>query len=304
MESDWRQELDSGALLPRPKLRAEVTHAEVPPSSHCGRALRDPAPHRQRWTWILSKHRGWGSYQYDPKNDVLRATATPVDAPDTEFLTYGFDDRRIDSATAFLQWEKKRVSFRLEVPDVYGVYVEQMRTELEGWPGFNYQNWQTAAQFCADHKINLQEALVWAERALREPFRGAAMGHEDFSTLETKAAVLDALGRSAEADTVMEKALRVPGTDAFALYRYGSRTLAAGKNVAALEIFMVNRVRHPEERFWTHLGLARGYTAVGDKPNAIRSWETALANLPPSQMGSLPRMKSALAALRSGRSGA
>ena len=62
-------------------------------------------------------------------------------------------------------------------------YVAQMRKELEGWPGFNYQNWQKAAQFCADSKINLDEALGWAEKAISDPFRGAAIGHEDFSTL-------------------------------------------------------------------------------------------------------------------------
>jgi len=171
------------------------------------------------WTWIFSDQPGWGSYQYDPKHDVLKVSASPRDAPYTEFLTYGFDERRADSAVAFLQWEKKRVALKIEVPDVNELYVAQMRKELRGWPGLNYQNWQTAAQFCADHQINLEEALVWADRAIREPFRAAAMGVEDFSTLETKAAVLEALGRASEADTVMETALRFPATSAFQIYQ-------------------------------------------------------------------------------------
>src|SRR5947199_10275593 len=49
------------------------------------------------WQWIFSNHLGWGSYQYDPKDDALRVPATPQDAPFAEFLTYGFDERRPDS---------------------------------------------------------------------------------------------------------------------------------------------------------------------------------------------------------------
>src|SRR6185312_8127309 len=113
------------------------------------------------WTWIFSNQStGWGSFQYDPKNDALRVDVKPEDAAYTEFLTYGFDERRPESAIAFLQWEKKRIPFKIEVPNVTQLYVDQIRKDLLSWPGFNHQNWQTAAQFCADNKINLEEALV------------------------------------------------------------------------------------------------------------------------------------------------
>ena len=75
-----------------------------------------------------------------------------------------------------------------------------MREDLLSWPGFNYQNWQNAAQFCADNKINLEEALVWADKVIHEPFRGATIGVANFSTMSTKASVLDAMGGSSEAD--------------------------------------------------------------------------------------------------------
>src|SRR5206468_1403486 len=123
------------------------------------------------WTWIFSKQSyGWGSFQYDAKNDVLRVETKPQDAPFTEFLTYGFDERQPAAATAFLQWEKKRIPLKIEVPNINELYVEQIRKDLLSWPGFNYQNWQTAAQFCADNKINLEEGLVWADKAIKEPF--------------------------------------------------------------------------------------------------------------------------------------
>src|ERR1041384_36229 len=228
------------------------------------------------WNWIFSSHStGWGSYQYDPKNDVLKVAVTPKDAPFTEFLTYGFDDRLPASAVAFLQWENKRIPFKIDVPNVNDIYRAKIRDDLQSWPGFNYQNLQNAAQFCADHKINLEEALVWADKAIKEPFRGAALGHEDFSTLQTKAAVLTAMGRDAEADATIDKAMRLPATEPISIHQYGMRLLRDGKKEKAMEIFQFNFKQHPNEKFYTYVGLARGYTAMGDKEKAIKNWEIA-----------------------------
>jgi len=250
------------------------------------------------WQWIFSNHLGWGSYQYDPKYDALRVPVTPQDAPFTEFLTYGFDERRPNSALAFLQWENKRVPFKIEVANVNELYVAKIRQELESWPGFRYEDWQTAAQFCADNKVNLEEALTWADKAISAPFRGATIGHEDFATLQTKAAVLTAMGRDTEADGVMQKALSLPGTDAHSVYAYGVGLLRDGKNAKAMEVFYANRRQHSEEKFWTALGLARGYTALGDKKNAIANWETVLRNVPSNLNSSTPAFEQALKKLK------
>jgi len=232
------------------------------------------------WQWIFSNHLGWGSFQYDPKYDVLRVPAIPQEAPFTEFLTYGFDGRRPDSAVAYLQWEKKRIPFKIEVPNVNELYVAKMRQDLQSWAGFNYQDWQAAAQFCADNKINLEEALTWADLVINGPFRGATIGHEDFSTLSTKAAVLSAMGRESEADSVMEKALHLPGTDAYSVYAYGMGLLRKDKKDKAMKVFTFNQQQHPQDKFWTSLGLARGYTALDDKKNAIANWEIVVQNVP------------------------
>jgi tetratricopeptide (TPR) repeat protein len=232
------------------------------------------------WKWVFSNQLGWGSFQYDPKYDVLRIPVTPQDAPFTEFLTYGFDERLPGSAVAYLQWEKKRIPFKIEVSNVNGLYVAKMRQDLLSWAGFNYQDWQTAAQYCADNKINLEEALIWAEKAINGPFRGATIAHEDFSTLSTKAAVLDAMGRESEADTVMQKALHLPGTDAYSVYAFGMGLLRKDKKDKAMSTFLFNQQQHPQDKFWTSLGLARGYTALGDKKKAIANWEIVLQNIP------------------------
>jgi tetratricopeptide (TPR) repeat protein len=250
------------------------------------------------WTWILSTQIGWGAYQYDPKYDVIRIAATPEPAPYTEFLTYGFDDRRLESTVAFLQWEKQRVAFKIDVPNSLQLYVDQMRKDLLGWPGFNYQNWQNAAQFCADNKVNLDEALVWADKAIDEPFRNAAQGRRDFSTLKTKSAVLRALGRETEADSLMDEAIVMPDASVIGIHQYGQSLLAAGRKDKAMTIFRLNRQRHPEDTFVTYVGLARGYTAMGDTKNAIANWEIAIRNIPESQKVNLAVYEQALKALR------
>jgi tetratricopeptide (TPR) repeat protein len=250
------------------------------------------------WNWVLSSHLGWGSFQYDPHDDVLRVAVTPQEAPFTEFLTYGFDERHPDSAVAYLQWEKKRIPLKIEVPDVNALYVAKMRQELQSWQGFNYQDWQTAAQFCADNKLNLDEALTWADKAINAPFRGATIGHEDFSTLSTKAAVLEAMGRESDADAVMQKALHLPGTDAYSVYAYGMGMLRKDEKAKAMKVFVFNQQQHPQDKFWTSLGLARAYTAVGDKKNAIANWEIVLQNVPDNLSNRTATYQAALKTLK------
>lgn len=54
--------------------------------------------------------------------------------------------------------------------------------------------------------------------------------NEDFSTLQTKAAVLTALARQPEADALMDHALELPGTGVLDVYFYGMSLLGAGQN--------------------------------------------------------------------------
>src|SRR5262245_65247 len=250
------------------------------------------------WTWILSTQTGWGAFQYDPKDAVVRVPATPEAAPYTEFLTYSFENRRLQSAIAVLQWEKQRIALEIAVPNSMQLYVDQIRKDLLGWPGFDYQNWQNAAQFCADNKINLDEALVWAEKAISEPFRNAAQGRKDFYTLRTKSAVLRAMGRDADAESTMDEAVAMADAPVMGIHQYGTALLAAGKKDKAMTIFTQNRQRHPNDAFVTYVGLARGYTALGDTKNAIANWEIALKNIPENQKVNLPVYEQALKALK------
>ena len=75
------------------------------------------------------------------------------------------------------------------------------------------------------------------------------------------------------------------------------RTLAAGRTDRAMAVFLANRQLHPDERFWTYAGLARGYAALGDRKRAIASWETALRNVPADQRANRANLERALDAL-------
>jgi hypothetical protein len=248
------------------------------------------------WTWIFSNNStSWGSFFYDAKEDVLRVDTTPAEAEYTEWLTYGFDDRKPNSAVAYLQWENKRIPFKIEIPDVNNIYISKLREELRSSPGFDYHNWMYAAQFCVQNKVNLEEALTWADAAISAPF----FGQEDFNTLQTKASVLDALGRSAEADAIMDKAIKHPTATTMSIHQYAKSLLALGKSKKAMEVFMLNRKMHPDDKFTTYVGLARGYTALGDKKNAILNWETAIKNIPADQKANLGLYEAELKKLKS-----
>lgn len=247
------------------------------------------------WTWIFSTNAtSWGSYFYNQKEDALRASAKPEDATYTEWLTYNFEDRKPNSAIAYLQWENKKIAFRIEVPTVNDIYLTKIREELRSSPGFDYRNYATAAQFCLQNKINLDEALTWAEASVSMPF----IGKEEFGTLQVKASVLEALGKSAEAEAVMMKGVKLPSTTVMDIHQYGRSLLTAGKTDKAVEIFKLNRQLHPDDKFTTYVGLARAYTAKGDKANAIKNWEIAIKNIPEDQKRNLSAYEGELKKLK------
>ena len=219
-----------------------------------------------QWTWIFSNNStSWGSFFYNQNEDALRVNVTPVDVPFTEYLTYSFDDRLPNSATAYLQWESKRIPFKIEVANVNDLYIATMRNQLRSTVGFDYRNYAQAATFCAQNKINLEEGLKWANRATDQTFGG----REEFSTLRAKADVLTAMGKDADSDATMEKAIHLPDASVQVIHQYGRSLLNAGKKEKAMEIFKYNAQKHPEDKFTPNVGLARGYTAMGDKKKAI-----------------------------------
>jgi hypothetical protein len=214
-------------------------------------------------TVIFSKNStSWGSFFYRADEDVLRVKVKPIPADKSvEWLKYEFTDETPNSATVKLQWEKLIIPFKIEV-DVVATQIASFKKELRSQKGFVWESWNQAALFCAQHKTNLEEALLWTDTATSVDFGGSQI----FDAWSTKAVVLDSLGRTAEADQAMQKAL--PFGDKNELYFYARTLTTHNQGQKALEIFKMDYDKHPDE-FLTNAGMARGYSAVGDYKKAL-----------------------------------
>jgi hypothetical protein len=233
-------------------------------------------PGPEEWTVIFSKNStSWGSFFYTAAEDALRVKVKPKAGAYTHWLTYEFTDRQPDRATAALRWEKLEVPWTITVDGVTDLYVANLRRELRSAPGFNWQGWEQAARFCLDRKVNLAEALTWAQNAVSLPF----IGRESFATLRTLADAQAANGLAAESEATLQKALEHPTAGPLDLHQLGRQLLTRGEKDKALKVFELNARKHPN--VWpVNVGLARGYAAVGRTPDAVKYAKLALAQAP------------------------
>ena len=233
-------------------------------------------PGEDSWTVVFSKDsHAWGAFFYDPSHDALRVTVKPHKHDYREWLSYDFTERRPEEATVELQWEDLAVPWSIKVPNIDDIYVSRLREELTSVPGFSYQGYDAAAQYCLQSGKHLDQALEWANAAISMPF----IGQENFDTLSLKAAVLSKMGRDADAKPVMEAALHSPTATAMAIHQYGRQLLAEKKVAEAMHVFQYNAERNGDK--WpVNVGLARGYAAMGDTKQALEHARKALPQAP------------------------
>ena len=225
-------------------------------------------------TLIFSKNSGsWGSYYYNEKEDALRVKVKPVALDKSvEWLKYEFSDETENSAVISLLWEKLKIPFKVEV-DYVKSQLESFRNELRTEKGFIWQSWEQAAFWCLQRNVNLDEALLWADSATSTSFEGA----KSFRAASTKAQILEKLGRSNDAATVMKNAL--PYANMFEVHQYGRTLLTQKKTKEALEVFKSNYQKNPNQ-FTTLMGLVRGHSANGDYKTALDFANKALPLAP------------------------
>jgi hypothetical protein len=230
----------------------------------------------EEWTFIFSKNAtSWGSYWYDPKEDVLRVTAKPAKGEYHEWLTYDFTEREPAKATVALRWEDVQVPFTITVDDVPARWVAKMKDELRGYTGFYWENWQRAADYCLRNKIALPEALDWAQRGAGPNFGG----DNQIIAVATLARAEEANGKAADAMKTWDKAVNLPGATAVQIHQVGRTLIADGKALQALSVFQTNARRFPNQ--WpVHVGLMRGYAAVGDAKKALEEGRLAIKQAP------------------------
>src|SRR5438309_3278703 len=227
-------------------------------------------PNPDSWTIIFSKtNTAWGSYSYDQKEDALRVDVKPRPlAENKEALEFDFEDLKPTSTTVTLKWEKVGVPFTVSINDADQT-LENIRAQLKGRGQFTWQALDEGAQFCLTRKINLDEALGWADASIQN--------EERFDNLSTKADILKALNRSADAKTTWNHALEI--AKAPQLYTYGRQLQNQKRGAEAMEIFKEVAKRFPQG-VYGNLAQARIKSAGGDFAGAANDAKQAQAAAP------------------------
>jgi Protein of unknown function (DUF2911) len=227
-------------------------------------------PNQDSWTVIFSKtNTAWGSYSYDQKDDALRVDVKPKPlAENDEALEFEFENLKPTSTAVTMKWEKLGVPFTVSVDDANQT-LQNIRAQMKGAGQFAWQAPDQAAQFCLTRKINLDEALRWADASIQN--------EERFENLSTKADILKALNRQDEAKTTWNKALekgKAPD-----LYTYGRQLQNQKKAAEAMEIFKEVAKRFPNG-VYGYLAQARIKSAAGDFSGALSDAKQAQTAAP------------------------
>lgn len=218
---------------------------------------------------IFSKQSyAWGSYYYDPKDDALRVIVRPAALPaSVEYLRFEFLEHKEKSCLVALQWEKLSIPFRVDV-DVDNIVLARLREEVSSQKGFNQLNLVTAANFCLNKNINLEEALGWAQRAANL---------KSFPTLNTLATAYTKLGRLNLADSVMNEALVFANPNQY--LAYARAQIAAKRTDRAQEVLTAHQKKNGDV-YAVHAGWMYFYSAKADFKKAQEAAAKALAKAP------------------------
>jgi hypothetical protein len=223
-------------------------------------------PTADSWTVIFSKmSSAWGSYTYKKEEDALRVEVKPRPAEMEEALEYEFEELKADSATVTMKWEKLAVPFKVAINDAEAT-MTNIRNQMRGRAQYEWESLNSAAQFCLNKKINLDEGLKWADASIQN--------EERFENLTTKADLLKAMNKPDDAKKIWDQALAK--TTAPQLYSYGRRLQSEKKDAEGMEILKDVAKRYPTT-VQGHLANARIKSAAGDFAGAAEDAKKAQA---------------------------
>jgi len=222
---------------------------------------------------ILSKdNKSWGSFFYEPKQDLIHRKIQLREIPFTEILTYDFINNTKSTSELVLNWEKKQFPVKIAF-DVDNIVLANATEELKGPVGFGWQGFASAANYAAQNTKNYDQALTWIGQAIAI--------NKSFSTLNVKSNILRAMGKSEEADKVMNDAIAIANENE--LNAYGYTLMNAGQKDKAIEMFVLNTKRFPKSaNCFDSLGEA--YATKGDNKNAIVNFKKSLSMDPPQNV--------------------
>jgi hypothetical protein len=210
----------------------------------------------------------WGSFYYEDKYDALRVTVKPVPLDKSvEYLKYEFIEQKETYCVIALQWEKLSIPFRVDV-DVDKIVIARLREQVTGQKGFNQLNLVSAANYCLNKNINLEEALAWSLRAA---------GLKSFTTLNTLGTAYTKLNRLQQADSTMNEALVFASPNQW--LGYSRALITAKRNDRAFEILNLNQKKNGDV-YTVNAGYMSYYSATGNFEKAMSYATMALSQAP------------------------
>jgi tetratricopeptide (TPR) repeat protein len=126
----------------------------------------------------------------------------------------------------------------------------------------------SAAQWCLNKNINLEEALQWSIRAANL---------RNYNALRNLAVAYEKLNRLPQADSVMKEALVMANPNQYVAY--GRALITQKRNDKALEVMIENQKKNGDV-FAVNNGLMFAYSAKGDYKKAQAAAEKSIPQAP------------------------
>lgn len=161
-------------------------------------------PNKDEWIVIFNKANDqWGSFTYDEKKDALRIKVKPQTVALQETMSFDFRNVTANTADAVITWEKVSVPFKIDVGDVYGRTLRQIREAVKNRKADDVRPLNQGAGYVLTfkQKDSYGEAVGWLDESLKV--------RESFGTLNAKARILAEMGKMSEAIATAEKAVQV-----------------------------------------------------------------------------------------------
>jgi len=228
-------------------------------------------PNENEWTFIFSKnYTSWGSFTYDQAEDALRITVKPQVSEMRETMAIDFDNVQPASARLTIRWEKTAVPVKIEA-NVTEATANYLKNQLRSWTfRANWSAYNDAASYLLNNKLNLDDALKFADQSIRI--------EERFDNLLVKSRILEAQGILKDSVATKKRAMEVGS--GVQLNNYGRSLQRNGQQDAAFEVFRQNIKIRPDD--WTsHTQLARIAVAANDFTTAVKEMKLALDVAPP-----------------------
>jgi hypothetical protein len=214
----------------------------------------------------------WGSFNYDSKEDVLQVKVKNESLEKSlEWLKFDFEKQTETSAYLYIQWEKRKIGFKIEVDGLRNQF-NVFKKELETPKGFTSAAYTQAANFCLQNNFELEQGFAWANRATSNTFPG----ERNFNTLNTLASYLVKQGKQVEADAIMKEAIPFGTVGQVNIY---ARSLIAKRPKEAFDIYQANFNKFPNI-FASNFGMVRAYSGINDLKKALEFAKLALAQAP------------------------